>query len=106
MKPLKVSSARTAQVQNEQFIVHFSLLEQTFWTSAVLPLETSIEILTVNFLSQGANDSINMQTDNSIDKLMFLSEKAFHYLAAANSRDLRIAGLLLDGVATIKEMNQ
>lgn len=44
-----------------------------------------------------------MQTENTIEKLMSLSEKAFQYLAATNAKEIRIAGLLLDAVATIKE---
>lgn len=44
-----------------------------------------------------------MQTSNSIDKLMSLSEKIFQLLAVQNSKELRVAGMLLDAVATIKE---
>lgn len=36
---------------------------------------------------------------------MSLSEKAFQYLAANNAKEVRVAGLLLDAVATIKEMS-
>uniref|UniRef100_A0A336MRX7 CSON006231 protein n=1 Tax=Culicoides sonorensis TaxID=179676 RepID=A0A336MRX7_CULSO len=47
---------------------------------------------------------LRMQTENTIEKLMNLSEKAFQYLAPTNvMKDVRIAGLLLDAVATIKE---
>lgn len=46
-----------------------------------------------------------MQTDNSINKLMNLSEKVFQLLASQNSKELRVAGMLLDAVATIKEAN-
>ncbi|XP_063697435.1 rab3 GTPase-activating protein non-catalytic subunit isoform X2 [Culicoides brevitarsis] len=44
-----------------------------------------------------------MQTENTIEKLMKLTEKAFQYLASSNAKEIRIAGLLLDAVATIKE---
>lgn len=45
-----------------------------------------------------------MQTENTIEKLMTLSEKAFQHLAETSPKELRIAGMLLDAVATIKEM--
>lgn len=48
---------------------------------------------------------VSMQTENSINKLMSLSEKVFHLLSKQNSKELRIAGMLLDAVATIKESN-
>lgn len=46
-----------------------------------------------------------MQTENTIEKLMKLSERAFQCLAETSAKEIRIAGLLLDAVATIKETN-